>query len=379
MPVSLSQLVVEHSESGFGIDIAKPRLSFRYAPTDERDWKQVGYELELSTEGTTVSHRADSSESVLVPWPFEPLRSRQKATLRARTFGSADIITPWLEVNIEIALLERNDWHALMIAGPPQKIDAPKRPVRFRKSVEIDSVESARLFATAWGIYDVHINGQRVGDQLLTPGWTSYHHRLAYQMYDISAHLRPGVNDIVGHVAEGWYSGRLGKSNRNVWGGDIGIMLQLEVDGGVVCATDDSWNCELSTDLLESEIYNGEVFETRPGEAQPLSVRTLSFPTARLHSPQAPPVREVMTIRPVEIIVTPTGKRILDFGQNLVGYIRLEKQFDVGKALHIRHAEVMSDGELGTRPLRTAMARWNVSLGGETKSLQPRFTFYGFR
>ena len=86
-----------------------------------------------------------------------------------------------------------------------------------------------------------------------------------------------------------------------------------------------------------------------------------------------------MSIKPHTIIATPSGKRVLDFGQNMVGYIRLEKEFDVGNTLRIRHTEVMDDGELGTRPLRTALARWRVVLGGKTTGLEPKFTFFGFR
>lgn len=379
MSVSLAQLVIEHSESGFALDTPTPRLSFRYGPTEVPDWRQTGYEVELTTEGRTASRQIVSAESLLVPWPFEALQSRQIAVLRARCSGTDGHVTPWITASIEVALLHRSDWRASMIGGPRQDTTEPKRPLRFTKTLRLSTGAQARMYATAFGIYNVHLNGTRVGDQLLAPGWTSYHHRLAYQTYDVTGLLREGDNEIIAHVGEGWYAGRLGKTNRNVWGEDLGVMLQLEIGGEVACASDDTWTCLSSTDLLESEIYNGEVFDTNSRTPQRHTTRTLLFPAGRLVAPQAAPVRAVMSIKPHTIIATPSGKRVLDFGQNMVGYIRLEKEFDVGNTLRIRHAEVMDDGELGTRPLRTALARWRVVLGGKTTGLEPKFTFFGFR
>jgi alpha-L-rhamnosidase len=379
MSVSLAQLVVEHSERGFSLETPKPRLSFRYNPTEEQEWKQAAYEVELSTEGRVEKRRIESAESNLVPWPFEPLTSRQTASIRARTFEMNGSSTPWIDLSIEVALLERSCWKANMLGGPRQVSTEPKRPLRFVQSVDLSPGDPARLYATAWGLYEIHLNGTRVGNQLLTPGWTSYHHRLAYQTYDVTKLIQEGKNEIVVHVAEGWYAGRLGKSNRHVWGEELGIMLQLEIGGRVVCVTDETWECLSSCDLLESEIYDGEVYTTKPGTPARHTTRVLPFPLARLQAPQAAPVRAVLTLKPQCLIRTPAGKRVLDFGQNMVGYIRLERDFSVGSTLRIRHAEVMENGELGTRPLRTARARWEVILGGKTAGLHPKFTFFGFR
>jgi alpha-L-rhamnosidase len=237
------------------------------------------------------------------------------------------------------------------------------------------------LYATAFGIYEVEINGRRVGDQLLTPGWTSYDHHLNYQTYDIGEYLQEGDNVIIAHVAEGWYAGRLGKTNRNVWGHRPGFMGQVEIDGKVVCATDGHWSC-LSSPVLESEIYNGEVVDTDPEATIDRFVgpaEVLPFPRAKLVSSEAPPVRKVMQIKAIDIIDTPSGKKIIDFGQNLVGHVRIESDLREGSELSFRHAEVLENGEIGVRPLRTALARAILRLGGSTKGWEPKFTFFGFR
>ena len=273
------------------------------------------------------------------------------------------------------------DWSCSMISGPAQDSAVPKRPFRLRKMFIAQSTKNARLYATAFGIYDVTINGHRVGDQLLTPGWTSYDYHLNYQTYDIGKYIKVGENEIIAHVAEGWYAGRLGKTNRNVWGERPGFMGQVEVEGKVVCPTGDTWS-HLASHVLESEIYNGEVVDTDTSSTiddELGSAEILPFPRAQLISSEAPPVRRVMKIKPIELITTPTGKTILDFGQNLVGHVRIETDLRQGSKLSFRHAEVLENGELGVRPLRTALARAVLKLGGTTKGWEPKFTFFGFR
>lgn len=143
--------------------------------------------------------------------------------------------------------------------------------------------------------------------------------------------------------------------------------------------------------ILLSELYNGEVWDSNlidPSwstvSAKPNgkgNVEELPFPNAELIASDVAPVRRIMEIKPKDIIITPKGKKVLDFGQNFVGWLRCEKNIPgkKGDTLLIRHAEVMEDGELGTRPLRTAKAEYTVKLGGSTKGLETKFTFYGFR
>jgi alpha-L-rhamnosidase len=381
MSVRIAQVSIEHHESGFGIAKSQPRLSWRFAETDAKNWIQAAYEITIIRNGVEESYTKKSARSVLVPWPSRPLRSRESALIRVQAIGEDGTTTPWAEASLEVALLKPTDWSCSMISGPAQDPAMPKRPFRLRKTFSAQSNKNARLYATAFGIYEVAINGHRVGDQLLTPGWTSYDYHLNYQTYDIGEYIKLGENEIVAHVAEGWYAGRLGKTNRNVWGERPGFMGQVEIERNVICATDSTWSY-LASQVIESEIYNGEVVDTTHRSTIDDALgpaEILPFPQAQLISSEAPPVRRVMEIKPVELIATPTGKTILDFGQNLVGHVRIETDLGQGSELSFRHAEVLENGELGVRPLRTALARAILKLGGSTKGWEPKFTFFGFR
>lgn len=326
-----------------------------------------------------------------MPWPTSPLSSREVVYVKVCATGQDSSRTNWASLVIEAALLERSDWVARLISGPVQNRDEPKRPFRVRKSFSCSKGGPARLYATAHGIYQVEINGKVVGDELLAPGWQSYDHRLHYQTFDVSSYLVDGENVIGAYIAEGWYAGRLGRPGvSNIWGDRLSFLGQLEVDGKAVCATDNSWGW-LGGPILGAEIYNGEIFEaslddpswsTTTCSATPNGlVEDVGFPSAELVAPDASPVRRIMEIEPKRLIETPNGKKVLDFGQNLVGWLKVlvEIPGKRGDTVVIRHAEVLEHGELGTRPLRTARAENIIHLGGKTKGYEPRFSWYGFR
>lgn len=377
MSVSIARITAEHHETGFALDTPNPRLSWRFRSTEVEGWVQKGYEVKVKRNDHEEFYQVDSDQSLLVPWPSSPLRPREIAQVQLRATGTDGLRTDWSSVRLEASLLNAEQWEATMITGSLQAKDQPKRPFRLTTSFEPPAFRQARLYATAFGVYEVEINGRKVGDQVLAPGWTSYDHHLNYQTYDIARYLQPGINTITAHVAEGWYAGRLGKVYRNIWGDQLGFMGQLEFDGKAHIVTDDSWSV-LGSRVLEAEIYNGEVVDTNFSNADDVvgKATALPFPTARLLSSHAPPIRRIMDVRPVECITTPSGKKVLDFGQNLVGWLRIER--DIEGDVELRHAEVLEDGELGVRPLRTAMAR-DVIKGEHKKGWEPAFTFHGFR
>jgi alpha-L-rhamnosidase len=248
-------------------------------------------------------------------------------------------------------------------------------------------------------VYEAEINGQRIGEYFMAPGWTTYDHRLQYQTYDITSALTIGENCLGARVAEGWFCGRIGfeGGHRNIWGKHPALMAQLEItynDGHKeLIGTDDSW---LVTDgpIQLAEIYDGEKYDAM------LEIPDWSCPTAdiskwkpALRLPALPEttgltsgfgeaVRRVETIQPLEKISTPSGKTIIDFGQNLVGYVRISGiRGPRGHKITIRHAEVLEKQELGTRPLRICKATDEYTLcgGDEEEVYEPRFTFHGFR
>ncbi len=365
---------------------ANPRLSWRFQG-DADDWKQASYEVKVHRQGKVEEYKVDSGDNVTVPWPSAPLVSREAVRVKVRSVGTNGQNTAWKGLDLETALLDKSDWTARMITGEDQPADAPKRPFLFTTAFNVqDTSKPARLYATAWGIYEAEINGQRIGDHLFAPGWQAYAHRLHYQVYDIAPMLQKGHNNIGVHVAEGWYAGRLGfgGGRRDLYGDHVAFLGQIEIDGKVVAATGPDWKWSYGP-LETAELYDGEVFDSRKdatmfdGPWHP--VNTLGLPTAALVAPEAEPVRKTEEVAPKEIITTPSGKIIIDFGQNLVGYLRINRnpQVAAGKTITLRHAEVLEHGELGVRPLRHAKATDIITTGGDLTNWTPHFTFHGFR
>ena len=234
-----------------------------------------------------------------------------------------------------------------------------------------------------------------VGDHVMAPGWTSYDHRLRYQTFDVTELLVEGPNALGAILADGWHRGRLGYhgGRRNIYGDRLALLAQLEIeyaDGtSERIITDESWRAATGP-IVASDIYDGETYDARlerigwsaPGydDCGWASVTPLERDMETLVAPSGPPVRRIELLPPVSIITSPSGRTIVDFGQNLVGRLRLTVQGAAGQAITLRHAEVLEHGELCTRPLRFAAATDRYILKGEgVETWEPRFTFHGFR
>jgi alpha-L-rhamnosidase len=242
-------------------------------------------------------------------------------------------------------------------------------------------------------VYRAEVNGERVSDDVLRPGWTSYRRRLCYQTYDVTALVRPGPNAIGVILADGWARGNLGfRPRRNRYTERLGLLAQLEItlaDGREIrIVSDGAWRAATGP-FLASDLYNAEADDARlemPGWSSPgfddrqwASVRLFDWP-AELVAPVGPPVRRIETIDPVEMSRSPSGKTILDFGQNLVGRLRMQVEGESGRRITLRHAEILDGGELFTRALRLAEATDRYTLKGSgPEEWEPEFTFHGFR
>ena len=389
---------IEHHREPLGIGERMPRLSWSVASAPS-DWRQTAYRVDLELEGTVTSHEVESAEQVLVDWPGAPLRSRDIVTVRIAVRGTDGA---WSEASapttLETGLLEPSDWVARPVGSIRNEnaLSDQRRPSIVRREFEAQGgLVRARLYATAHGLYEAELNGERVGDDTLSPGWTVYGRRLRYYTYDVTDRVRPGANAIGAWLGDGWYRGRLGWRGgfRNVYGTDQSFLGQLELtyaDGSrEIIATDHSWTSAASP-ILHSGIYDGEDYDAReeqPGWSAPgfdeagwEGVQERHRDPATLVSPTAPPVRCTEELRPVEVLTGPSGSRILDFGQNLVGRVRIRVSGPAGATVTLRTAEVMQDGEIYTRPLRDARSTDNYTLAGrEVEEWEPRFTFHGFR
>ncbi len=194
--VSISRLHVERYESGFSIAHPAPRLSWRYSGTS-KDWTQKGYIVRISGQEIQPQQiEFTSDQNINVAWPFDSLVSKQKVKIGVKAFGTDGSETNWMEEDVEVALLNKKDWVAKVISGEPQPFDKPKLPTYFRTTFGISpgKLGSARIYATAYGIYTLELNGKRVGNHFLSPGWQVYEERIHSQTYDVSSMLVEGDN-----------------------------------------------------------------------------------------------------------------------------------------------------------------------------------------
>lgn len=431
-PVRPVDIRFEHHPDGFGIGTDKPRLSWRLSASSlPSNWMQKSYQVQIRrhTGKKTSDHnkpdvqtwRIPSDNSILNQWPGHPLQSRETASVRVLASGHSlpddpgpaaanSDLSVWSEwQDVEAGLLKVSDWKAKFVTttSPPPKDGVPHRPTLYRKEFTLETQSKhtrARLYISALGLYAASINGRRVGDLHMAPGWTSYHHRLQYQVFDVTDLLRDGKNVIGVEVAEGWYAGRLIwiPGLRNLYGDKPAFIAQLETqddsgsyDYSTQVISDDSWVSHPSP-RQSASIYDGEVCDAREelsdwaspefdaaGSWDATRILDVDLHKVKLFSPDVPPVRVTQTIGVVDIFHSPSGKLLVDFGQNLVGRVKIQGlQKPEGHELQIKHAEVLENGELGTRPLRNAKATDKYIFSGDEKassSWSPEFTFHGFR
>jgi alpha-L-rhamnosidase len=213
--VRIEAVRIEHHREALGIGESEPRLSWSvHAPGG---WSQHAYEIEVADPATgavSFSGRVADADSRLRCWPAGPLRSRDRRSVRVRVWGSpTEPPSPWsAPVVAEAGLLRAGDWTARWVSPPfavPASTAGPAFLLR-REFTAGKPVRRARAYATAHGVYEMELNGRRVGSQVLAPGWTSYHHRLRYQTYDVTGQLRNGANVIGAYLADGWFRGRIG-------------------------------------------------------------------------------------------------------------------------------------------------------------------------
>ena len=403
---SVTGLRVEYLTNPLGLDAVSPRLSWRIAST-ERNTMQAAYEIQAAAtesdleRGTGLlwnSGKTASDASVFVSYGGPQLTSRTRYWWRVRVWDARGRTSAWSKPAYwETGLMQPGDWTAQWIGPLSDASDSlPSPSPLLRRAFRIDkAVRSARLYVSSLGLYEVSLNGQRVGDQLFTPGWTSFRRRLQYQIYDVTPLLRPGDNALGAMLGDGWYRGYLGFfGQRNVYGHELALRAQLEVlyqDGQLTRITSDTTWRTTPGPVRTSDIYRGETYDARleiPGWSTAgfddrawarVSVR--DPPSATLVAPVTPPVRRVRELRPVSIRKAASGETLFDLGQNITGWARLRVRGGAGTTVTLRFAEVLDrDGHLYTANLRAASQTDQYVLkGGGEEVYEPHFTFHGFR
>ena len=490
----------EYLNNPLGIDAVHPRLSWQLAsPT--RGQKQTAYQVLVArTPALLASGKGDlwdsgkmaSDASTAIAYAGRPLTSGQKCWWQVRVWDKDGQSAPVSAVSLwQMGLLHASDWKGEWItAQTPRAVDVngdnlPPPPYVRHSFIVGKAIKSATAFVTAHGLYELHLNGAKVGHEVFAPGWTDYRHRIAYQAYDVTTALHRGENRVGAVLGDGWYSGYVGFSRRrNLYGDRPALRMQIGIeytDGThQTVVTDETWRGRTGP-IIYSDMLQGESFDARkelsdwdrPGGSddgwQPVSTNlatavsrqvsvlaalkarvkdnalsvaagndlagdpvyntvkqlrvaytlngaahtqtvaekdTLTLPApgeapgtlvlqsavyGDLSAPSdppalvaqvGPPVRVTREVPAREITEVKPGTYIVDMGQNMVGWTRLQVQAPAGTTLQMRFGEVLNpDGTLYTANLRAARATdtYICRGGGKPEVWEPRFTFHGFR
>ncbi|GAA1776643.1 family 78 glycoside hydrolase catalytic domain [Streptomonospora arabica] len=368
----------------------EPPISWKMS-TAVPGWTQACAEVAVVRRGQASTAEITGRDSVHVPWPFAPLEPRETVRVRVRVHGADGSASAWSEeAEVTAAALPPQQWRARFVGSGGEE------PHLLRGTFALDrSVQRALLYTTALGAYDVEINGAVLDDAELKPGWTSYQWRLNAEVHDITAHLSHGANAIGIVLTGGWYTERFGfrDAARRFYQGPPAAAAQLILeynDGTEETITSGAEWRYAPGPVVAAGIYQGETYDGRrslPDWSSPefddsdwVAVAVIDGPDVVPTVRSSPPVRAVEH-RPVHrVVTTPSGRTVLDFGQNLVGRLRIRVEGERGHTVTLRHAEVLEDGELGVRPLRNAAATDHYTLSGDgEETWEPRWTFHGFR
>jgi alpha-L-rhamnosidase len=432
----VESLQCEYRVNPLGLDVPKPRLSW-LLDSSERGQRQTAYQVFVATSLDLLSKgkadpwdsgKVSSGESAHVVYGGQPLRASQRAYWKVRAWDredrpSAYSATAWWEMG----LLAPSDWRATWITRrrkeplSEQKMFEDDPAPLFRKEFQIGKkISRARVYVSGLGYYELHLNGQHVGDHVLDPGWTTYCKRVLYSTYDVTDQLKRGPNVLGVMLGNGWFN----PLPLRLWGainprdsltvGESRAIVQLvaEFTDGTsqMIATDESWKVG-NGPILRNSVYLGEVYDARkeqPGWDQPgfddlswQQAAGASEPLGPLRAQDASPIRVTSVLKPVKLTEPKPGVHIFDLGQNFAGWVRLRVQGSAGTRVKLRYGELIyPDGTLngmtsvcgqikqggsgyrydGNGAPKTAWQMDEYILKGEGEEIYtPRFTFHGFR
>ena len=413
----------EYLTDPMGIDETAPRLSWEMDDS-RRGASQRAYQIVAATSSKALARdsgdlwdtgKVESDASVQITYAGRPLRSGMQVHWKVRVWGADDKVSPWSgPARWSMGPLTPADWDAWWIGDaqtPPPEQKEPLPPPRLRREFAIPGdggeIRKAVVFVTALGLYELRLNGERVGDHLLAPEWTDYHRRVQYQTYDVTALLHTGANALAAQLGDGWYDGRIGLAElisgvpkRGLYGKQPRLLVRLVIefaDGRTTSiVSDGAWRISTEGPIRASDILDGETYDARreaprwdkPGfddsAWQPTGVFEkvdAAFAGPKLVAQPNEPIRIVREIRPIGITEPQTGVHVFDLGQNMAGWCRIKLRGPAATTITLRHAEVLNpDGTIYTANLRSAPQTDRYTLrGGDGEVFEPHFTYHGFR
>jgi alpha-L-rhamnosidase len=409
------ELRCEHRQDVPCLDEPAPRLSWALEST-ERAKRQTGYRVVVWHGDVPLwdSGRIESASSVDVVYAGRALPPAIECWWKVQVWDEAGEPSPWSEpARFRTGLREwraqwisrddRDDPGVAVPAADSERADDIMlercRPAPFlRRSFAVRRpVRRATLYATARGLVELHVNGERVGDAVLAPGWTDYRKRIEYAAHDVTELVADGMNVLSAILGDGWYSGFVGFGLKRA-GAHYGTYpelfceLHLEHEDGTVevIASDEDWRATQGpirySDLLHGEHYDarrelGGWTDAGYDDSDWAAVRTRDRDGVALVAERAQPIRVTEELRPVSVTEREPGAHVFDLGQNMVGWIRLELEGARGTTVRLRFAEILEeDGSLHVANLRSARPQDTYVLRGDGREVyEPRFTFHGFR
>lgn len=393
---TVGSLRVNRMEQPQGLADSKPLFSW-IVQSPQRGTTQTAYEIAVYEGQRKVwsTGKVISDCSTGVEYAGPTLRSGTRYSWQVRVWDNHGKASKWsARAEWLTGMMSSGEWQAQWIEPQTQSDASPM----MRREFSIEKpIASAVAYITAHGMYEALINGKKVGNAHYAPGWTTYHYRLQYQAYDVTDMLLRGENAIGLKLGRGWYHSVLGwaaNSGRTTYQiQTMGALAQVVItykDGTQqIVATDGEWRSSTG-EILMSTIYDGETVDARKAQkgwaevgfddSAWQKVRVADYSLADLVPSESEPVVTHKILKPVAVITTPKGEKVLDFGQNLVGREIVTYKGKAGQKITISHAEVLDEnGNFYTVNLRSAKAQSNYICSGEQDRFEPTFTFYGFR
>jgi len=339
---------VEYRTNPINVFTATPRFSWKIQ-SGRKNVLQTSYHIEVAEDsGFSLpiwdSGKVCSKESHLVAYNGDALKSSSRYYWRVKINDNHGEESPWSETAFfETTLLSNAEWQALFISAEDGNAGASSAGYIMRKEFAVSGkVKHAKLYASAKGIFIAYVNGQKASHNVLSPGWTEYNHRLLFETYDITPSIKSGANALGFMVGPGWYKGEL-FDKKNFYGAQTAIIAQVHLeyeDGSIeVIPSDATWKYDKAP-VLYSELYHGEIYDARLeqegwncsgfNDDAWRAVNIESSNTEILKPHDGVPVKEQETFKPISMFKTPAGDTVIDFGQNIAGWVSFKVKARLG-------------------------------------------------
>jgi len=406
-----TDLTCEYNSRPLGIDTPHPRLSWRI-PANRRCQKQTAYHVLVASSREKLaadagdlwdSGRVASSQSTHVQYAGAPLASRQQCFWKVRVWDADGNGGPWSQpATFEMGLLRPTDWLAKWIGRSGESLDPEPAPL-LRKAFELNQpVRSARAYVCGVGYYELYLNGRKVGDHVLDPGYTRYDRRCLYVTYDVTSQLKQGANAVGAILGNGWYNQHatdVWDFHKAPWRGRPALLLQIHVEfadgSSQVIVSDGSWKVS-SGPIVFDGIRNGESYDARleksgwdsPGydDGDWAPAAEVAGPRGQLTAQFSPPMRVTKTITPVSVKQVEGGDWVFDMGQNMAGWAQLLVSGPAGTKITLRYGETLDEnGKVDTERLAVFAKSGEFQtdtyiLKGQGQEIwEPRFVYHGFQ